>query len=137
METWSLCEQHGINTMIFHPARGSLWTSTVSTRLRVARSKFLANWIAQDDSPRRSGNRGCRGVGRCLVGNPGDAWTREGALARIAKFVSLVKTEGVIAGVGGHELRTPTRVEKAGIKPDFYMRRSTRPTTGLHGTGST
>jgi hypothetical protein len=36
--------------------------------------------------------------------------------------VSQVKAQGVIAGVAGHELRTPMMVEKAGIKPDFYMK---------------
>jgi hypothetical protein len=61
-------------------------------------------------------------VGAILVGNYGDAWTREGDVARIGKFLELVKAQGLIAGVAGHELRTPMTIEKAGLQPDFYMK---------------
>ena len=61
-------------------------------------------------------------VGALLVGNYGDAWTREGDLGRVGEFVSLVKAQGIIAGVAGHELRTIMQVEKAGIKSDFHMK---------------
>jgi hypothetical protein len=61
-------------------------------------------------------------VGAVLVGNYGDAWTREGDVTRIGEFVSLVKAQGLIAGVAGHELRTVMQVVKAGIKPDFFMK---------------
>ena len=61
-------------------------------------------------------------VGALLVGNFGDAWTREGAVDRIGAFLDGVKGQGMIAGVAGHELRTVQTVEKAGLKPDFYMK---------------
>jgi hypothetical protein len=61
-------------------------------------------------------------VGAVLVGNYGDQWTREGDVHRIAQFVDLVKRQGLIAGVAGHELRTIVTVENAKINPDFYMK---------------
>lgn len=124
METWAQCEAHGINTMIFHPsARVAL---DIYRKYRKAGGKI--QYIAQLDPPKddlasqikESADAGA--VGAVLVGNLGDAWTRDGAVERIGKFVDLVKAQGIIAGVGGHELRTPMTVEKAGIKPDFYMK---------------
>jgi hypothetical protein len=61
-------------------------------------------------------------VGAFLVGNLGDEWTRAGAVGRIGELVGLIKDAGLIAGVAGHELRTPQAVEKAGVAPDFYVK---------------
>lgn len=124
METWAQCEAHGINTMIFHPsARVAL---EIYRKYRKQGGKI--QYIAQLDPPKddlttqikESADAGA--VGALLVGNLGDAWTRDGEVDRIGKFVDLVKAQGIIAGVGGHELRTPMTVEKAGVKPDFYMK---------------
>jgi hypothetical protein len=124
METWAQCEQHGINTMIVHPSDKVALDVYRKYRARGGKIQFLA----QLDPPKndlatlihQSVDAGA--VGGLLVGNYGDAWTREGDLDRIGKFVDLVKAQGMIAGVAGHELRTPMAVEKAGIKPDFYMK---------------
>ena len=40
----------------------------------------------------------------------------------IADAVELIRKNGVIAGVGAHSIEVPIAVEKAGIKPDFYMK---------------
>jgi hypothetical protein len=124
MEAWALCEQHGINTMIFNPsARPALATYR---KYRAQGGKIQC--LAQLDPPKNDLATQIKeavdigAVGALLVGNYGDAWTREGDVDRIGKFVDLVKAQGMIAGVAGHELRTPTTVEKAGIKPDFYMK---------------
>ena len=61
-------------------------------------------------------------VGAFLVGNYGDAWTRDNKVGLIGELVTLIKEQKIIAGVGGHELRTVTMVEKAGIAPDFYVK---------------
>jgi hypothetical protein len=61
-------------------------------------------------------------VGAFLVGNQGDAWTREGATGLIGELVKNIRAAGLIAGVAGHELRTIQTVEKAGIAPDFYVK---------------
>jgi hypothetical protein len=124
METWSLCEQHGINTMIVHPSAKAALDIYRKYRAQGGKIQF----IAQLDPPKNDLTSQIRlavdagAVGALLVGNYGDAWTREGAVDRIGKFVDLVKEQGLIAGVAGHELRTPMEVEKAGIKPDFYMK---------------
>jgi hypothetical protein len=56
------------------------------------------------------------------VGNLGDEWTRDGSTGLIGELITLIREQGLIAGVAGHELRTAMAVEKAGIEPDFYMK---------------
>jgi len=129
METWALSEQHGVNTMIFNPSSRPALATFRKYRAQGGKIQCLA----QLDPPKNDLSTQIKEavdagvVGALLVGNYGDAWTREGDVDHIGKFVELVKAEGIIAGVAGHELRTPMTVEKAGIKPDFYMKT-------LHGT---
>ena len=37
-------------------------------------------------------------------------------------MVDFIKDNGIIAGVGGHNLETPIACEKAGLNTDFYMK---------------
>jgi hypothetical protein len=124
METWALCEQHGINTMIFNPSNRSALATYRKYRAQGGKIQCLAQLDPpKDDLSTQIKEAVDAGVqGALLVGNFGDAWTREGDVESIGRFVELVKAEGVVAGVAGHELRTPKTVEQAGIKPDFYMK---------------
>lgn len=124
METWALCEQQGINTMIFNPSDKRALRIFGDYRKQGGKMQC----IAQVDAPKENmapflkevADTGAEGA--VLVGNVGDKWSREGAVDSIGKFIELVQAEGLIAGVAGHELRTPMCVEKAGLKPDFYMK---------------
>ncbi len=124
METWALCEQQGINTMIFNPSDKRALRIFGDYRKQGGKMQCLA----QVDAPKENmapflkeiADTGAEGA--VLVGNVGDRWSREGAVDSIGKFIELVQAEGLIAGVAGHELRTPMTVEKAGLKPDFYMK---------------
>lgn len=124
METWAASEAHGVNTMIFNPSdRRAL---AIYRKYRAQGGKIQC--LAQLDPAKsriepviqEAVDAGV--VGAVLVGNLGDTWTREGDLDSIAKFIAVAKGQGLIAGVAGHELRTPMAVEKAGLKPDFYMK---------------
>ncbi|MGC8743173.1 MAG: twin-arginine translocation signal domain-containing protein [Verrucomicrobiia bacterium] len=124
METWSLCEQYGINTMIFNPHDPHAVAVYKKYRQNGGKIQYLAQL---DPNPSDLGKNikeavDTGAVGALLVGNYGDAWTRENKLDLIARFIEIVKSEGIIAGVAGHEIRTVMAVEKAGIKPDFYMK---------------
>jgi hypothetical protein len=124
METWALCEHQGINTMIFNPSDKR--ALRVYAEYRKQGGKMQC--IAQLDAPAENMAPFIKEVadtgieGAVLVGNIGDKWSRDGAVDRIGNFIELVQMEGLIAGVAGHELRTPMSVEKAGLKPDFYMK---------------
>jgi len=124
MQTWALCEEHGIDTMIGVPGDKKATDAYRKHRARGGKIQCIGqlappkSGIAQ--AAKMAADAGM--VGAVLVGNEGDAWTREDAVDKIEEFVSAVKAQGLIAGVGGHELRTPLVVEAAGIKPDFYMK---------------
>ncbi len=124
METWAQCEAHGINTMIFNPGDRQAVATYRKYRARGGKIQFLAQVSPPKDDvvPTIKEAVDSGAVGVLLVGNNGDAWTRDGSLDVVGRFITAVKAQGVIAGVAGHELRTVQAVEKAGFNPDFYMK---------------
>jgi hypothetical protein len=124
METWALCEQHGINTMIFGPSDKKALAVYAKYRARGGKMQCLGQLVPElhdlKTCVKEAADAGM--VGSLLIGNKADEWTRGDHIDKIGEFVSFVKAQGMIAGVGGHELRTPMMVEAAGIAPDFYMK---------------
>jgi hypothetical protein len=123
-ETWQLCEQHGINTMIFNPSDGHAIEVYRKYRKQGGRIQYLAQISPKPDEFKSQVKQAVDdgAVGAFLVGNLGDEWTRDNKVDLIGELVALIKDQKIIAGVGGHELRTVTMVEKAGIAPDFYVK---------------
>lgn len=124
MDTWSLCEQHGINTMIAYPGDPHAVEVYRKYRARGGRIQYLAQIVPSKDDLKTSVQQAVDSgaVGAFLVGNLGDLWTRDRAVGRIGELIQIIKDHRLISGVAGHELRTPKAVEGAGIKPDFYMK---------------
>jgi hypothetical protein len=124
METWSVCEQSGVDTMIFNPSDKHALEVYRKYRSRGGKIQMLAQVAPpkEDLKPALQEAVDAGALGVLLVGNFGDAWSREGATGRIGEFVQIVKEQGVIAGVAGHELRTIQAVEQAKVNPDFYMK---------------
>ena len=124
MDTWGLCEEHGVNTMIAYP--GDPHCIEVYRRYcaRGGRIQYLAQ-INPDpahlkDAVTAAVDAGA--VGAFLVGNAGDDWARNGDVGRIGEVVGHIKDAGLIAGVAGHELRTPQLCEAGRVEPDFYFK---------------
>jgi hypothetical protein len=124
METWSLCEQQGINTMVAFPGDPHAVEVYRKYRDRGGHMQYLAqiNPTKEDLKTAVKQAVDAGAVGAFLVGNLGDLWTREGATGRIGELVKNIKDRGLIAGVAGHELRTTRAVEQAGVAPDFYVK---------------
>lgn len=124
LDTWALCEEHGINTAISNPKDPRIAKLFQAYRARGGKMQFLAQLSPKKNDIKETIQRAVdAGVaGALLCGNEGDGWTRAGDLESIATFLQLTKSQGIIAGVAGHELRTPMVIEKAGLKPDFYMK---------------
>jgi hypothetical protein len=129
LETWARCEEHGINTMILYPADRRAAALYERYRAEGGRIQYLAQVNPEKNDlltpVKQAKDAGATGV--FLLGNLGDAWTREGDVGLIGKLIEHIKDSGLISGVAGHELRTVVAVEKAGLAPDFYMKT-------LHGT---
>jgi hypothetical protein len=124
METWALCEQHGINTMIAYSGDPHATEVYRKYRAQGGRIQYLAQIGAKPDDLKTPVKQAVDSgaVGAFLVGNQGDLWAREGAVGRIGELIQIIKDQGLVAGVAGHEVRTPRAVERAGIKPDFYVK---------------
>ncbi|HWH71611.1 MAG TPA: twin-arginine translocation signal domain-containing protein [Candidatus Sulfotelmatobacter sp.] len=124
LQTWALCEQHGVNTMILNPSDAQALALYKKYRARGGQIQYLAQLgPAKDDlkgpvlQAKEAG-----AVGAFLLGNFGDAWTREGDVKLVGELLRIIRDNGMIAGVAGHELRTVKTVEQAGFAPDFYMK---------------
>jgi hypothetical protein len=124
METWALCERNGINTMIHHPADARALAVYEKYRARGGRIQYLAQLGPSKDDLKTDvqQSKDAGAVGAYLLGNLGDAWTRDGDVKLIGELLAIIKDHGLIAGVAGHELRTMMAVEKAGFAPDFYLK---------------
>jgi hypothetical protein len=129
LETWARCEEHGINTMILYPADTRAAALYERYRKEGGRIQYLAQINPEKTdllTPVKQA-KDAGAAGAFLLGNLGDAWTRDGDADLIGKLIGHIKDHGLISGVAGHELRTIVTVEKAGFAPDFYMKT-------LHGT---
>ena len=131
METWELCEQCGINTMIStidDPyADGNDPTGRVITKYwneRGGRIQWLAQYFPRTDDPfaklQMAIDAGAHGA--FIQGEMGDRLTQQGRLDLVAKVVEHAKKNGLAAGIACHSIEVPIACEKAGIHVDFYMK---------------
>jgi hypothetical protein len=124
METWATCEEHGINTMIAYAGDRHCVDLYRQYRKRGGKIQYIAQVNPNPKNLRLAVDAALEAdaVGAFLVGNTGDLWAREKAVGRIADVVGLIKDADIIAGVAGHELRTPRVCEAGGVEPDFYVK---------------
>ena len=132
IETWQISEENGINTAIAN-VRGAKGDEQVENTIRILNKYWderggRIQWIAQTNpqvndltsSIQKAIDNGA--VGAFVQGGVGDTFVRDGHVDLLGKVIEFIKQNGLIAGIGGHNLRTPMVCEKAGIEPDFYMK---------------
>lgn len=128
IETWQISEENGINTAIANVGRGG-----EENTIRILNKYWnerggRIQWIAQCDVYeddllgviKLAIDNGA--VGAFVQGGCGDNFVKNGRVDLLGKVIDFIKQNGLIAGIGGHNLRTPMACEKAGIEPDFYMK---------------
>ena len=122
IETLQICEENGINTII--TGSGSAELLEKYRDERGGQIQWIAQCTAQTDDltgdVKKAIDAGA--VGAFLIGNIGDLWARNERTDLVGKVVDFIKDNGIIAGVGGHNLGTPMACEKAGLNTDFYMK---------------
>ena len=122
IETLELCEESGVNTINAGtrsvPVLKKYWDE------RGGRIQWLAQCGASSDDLTGDVQKAidAGATGAYLIGNLGDKWSRAGRVDLIGKVVDFIKQNGVIAGVGGHNLGTVKACEEAGLPVDFYMK---------------
>jgi hypothetical protein len=128
METLSLAEANGINTVSMHNPEHPM---AVLRRYRKERGGKI-QWIicpTAEVKPDMGDYRrqveelikdGCEAI--YLWGVHADPLVAQGQLDLVAKAVELPKEYGVASGVGCHDLEVVKACEKQGIKADFYIK---------------
>ena len=119
-DTLELCEEYGVNAIITS-ASGYLnkyWKE------RGGRMQWIAQVHPKADdlttNIKQAIDNGV--VGAYVQGGVGDSFVKAGRADLLGKAVEFIKANGLIAGIGGHSVEVPMAIEKAGIKPDFYMK---------------
>jgi hypothetical protein len=120
MDTFQVAEESGVNAMI----------SGDSRHLRKYNKERggQIQWIAQvhpkvndvTTNIKHAIDQGA--VGAYVQGGVGDSFVKGGRVDLLGEAVAFIKDRGLIAGIGGHSVEVPMAVEKAGIRPDFYMK---------------
>ena len=122
IETLEICEENGINTII--TGSGSAELIKKYREERGGQIQWILQCTAKTDDltgdVKKAIDAGA--VGAFLIGNIGDLWARNERMDLIGKVVDFIKDNGIIGGVGGHNLETPMACEKAGLNTDFYMK---------------
>ena len=120
METWQTAEEAGINTM-------SAWSSKQMLRVfdryrkeRGGKIQWLGHTSFNKDSIKTAIDNGAVGIYIC--GDPTDRCVKSGRLDLLAQAISLIKDNGLFAGIACHAIRVLKAVEAAGIEVDFYMK---------------
>ena len=131
METWEVCEENGINTMVSTVnspyANGNDPTIRVINKYRNERGGEI-QWLAQcfpqphDLTSRIKIAVDNGATGAFIQGQMGDLWVNAGRVDLLAEAVAFIKQNGLIAGVACHDIAVPIALEKAGVDVDFYMK---------------
>ncbi len=128
LETFQLCEENGVNTVVLYtgPSR-HIDTYQILTKYWDewgGKIQWLAQVNPQEDdltsNVQQAIDNGA--IGAFILGNVADEWVRSGKVDLIGKVISYIKSNGLIAGVAGHNIHVPMECEKAGVDSDFYMK---------------
>jgi hypothetical protein len=136
LETLQLCEENGINTNIggvdlvkrYNKERGGKmhslaqldpghhdWSDDKRTDGKISITKEdireTADWAAE---------QGC--VGGHLLGCRGDRWVKIKRFDMLNEYVSQMRKNGMLAGIGAHDMRVPMECKKAGVECDYFFK---------------
>ncbi|MDQ1258139.1 MAG: hypothetical protein QG656_2748, partial [Candidatus Hydrogenedentes bacterium] len=124
METLALCEACGVNTAILRLDEHCLRILNVYWRERGGKIQWIAQVKPKQSDVKtdivRAVDNGATGV--YVQGNVSDTFVANQRVDLIGAAVECIKENGVIAGIGAHEIAVPIACEKAGLEPDFYMK---------------
>jgi len=120
MNTLELAEENGINAIL----SGEADTLTRYWKERGGKIQWIAQIHPNSKDVTSNAKRAIDlGAAAAYVqGGVGDSFVKGGRVDLLAQAVDFIKSNGIPAGIGGHSIQVPMAVEKAGIKPDFYMK---------------
>jgi len=124
LETFAMFEKKGINTSLARMAPQMIDPVKKYMKEGGKLQWFAGISAAQDGSITRdldlALDMGCKGG--YVHGNTGDALFKAKNIDAIGKAVETMKKAGLVAGIGSHLLDVCLACDKAGIKPDYYLK---------------
>jgi len=123
VETLLLCADNGINTFL---GRTDDHVARFLDKYEQARGERI-QWIAQTAPEREPIEVNIRfavergAIGCFTHGRTSDTLASQGNLVRIGECISMIRENGLIAGVGSHKPETIKAVYEAGIDVDFFF----------------
>ena len=120
METWQIAEECGVNTMSAWSSKQMLRVFNRYRKERGGKIQWLGHTSFNKDAIKTCIDNGAVGIYVC--GDPTDRCVKSGRLDLLADAISLIKENGLFAGIACHAIRVLKAVEAAGIEVDFYMK---------------
>ena len=120
METWQIAEECGVNTMSAWSSKQMLRVFNRYRKERGGKIQWLGHTSFNKDAIKTCIDNGAVGIYVC--GDPTDRCIKSGRLDLLADAISLIKENGLFAGIACHAIRVLKAVEAAGIEVDFYMK---------------
>ncbi len=123
-ETFELCEENGINTMLVRVDDdtkriiGRYWNERGGQMQWIAQVKPKINDLTSDIQ--RAVDRGAAAI--YIQGQVSDRFVSEEHVDLLGEAVEIIRKNGIVAGIGAHELNTVVACNEAGLDPDFYMK---------------
>ena len=120
LQTLRLAEENGVNTII----SGDWSYLTKYWKDWGGRMQWIAQVHPKTDDLTTNIKRAIDGgaVAAYVHGGIGDSFVQGGRVDLLGQALDFIKSNHVLAGIGGHSLEVPKAVEKAGVQPDFYMK---------------
>jgi len=120
MDTLEKCEEEGVNTIITASSGylSKYWNQRGGKMQWIAQTHPKTNDLTSNI--KQAIDNGA--IGAYIQGGVGDSFVKNGRVDLLGKAIEFIKSNGLIAGIGGHSIEVPVAVEKAGIDVDFYMK---------------
>ena len=121
VETLALCEENGINTLI---GRADNNVVEFLSKYEKTYGKPI-QWIAQSgyepayENFKFAIDNGA--IGCFVQGGIADSMVKEGKVHRLCEYMSFIREQGILCGIGGHNPLAIRSAEEAGADPDFYF----------------
>lgn len=123
-ETLALCEAQGINTAILRVDDDTLRIIRAHWKERGGRMQWIAQCKITEQDPvgdlKVAIDAGASAV--YVHGGVSDSLVEQGRVDLLGQALAFGRKQGVPSGIAGHAIAVPKACEKAGLKPDFYMK---------------
>jgi hypothetical protein len=124
LDTIQLCEENGINTVVFRCDEHIVGLLNKYRKERGGNVQWLAQTYPKvgdlTSNIQLAIDNGA--VGAFVMGGIADTLVADGMVDKLGEINGFIKKNNLISGIAGHALEVPMAVEKAGIDNDFYMK---------------